>query len=478
MLAENIVIWNVRGLNARARRNVVRELVAQEHVSLISLQETKLDDCDDRLLLDLLGSMFDYFFLPASNTCGGILLAWKRDVWSASCPGRRDFSLTAKISHIASGEDWWITCVYGPQMESDKIRFLDELQSIRQFCTDRWLVCGDFNLIYRAEDRNNNILNTRMMGRFRRFLDVAELLELHLNGRLYTWSNEQDSPTLERIDRMFASEEWSLLYPDHSLSALASECSDHAPLLLRTDCALPHFKRFRFENFWPKCGGYLETIAQAWNSPPPWSQADAFRTLDFKLRATAKALTSWSAKQIGLVRLQLAIAKEIVLRFDCAQDSRVLAPHELALRRKAKLCSLGLASLQRSIYRQRSRITYLAEGDANTKFFHLQACHRSRKSYIGKTKVQDVELVHDEEKAEAFFQHFDDILGTPGHRTAKLDLSLLNLPSIADRCLDHCFSEEEVWQTILEIPTNKAPGPMVLQVLSTVPLGQLSKGTL
>jgi len=69
------------------------------------------------------------------------------------------------------------------------------------------------------------------MGRFRRFLDETELLELRLNGRLYTWSNERDAPTLERIDRVFASEDWSLLFPDHNLSALATECSDHAPLL-------------------------------------------------------------------------------------------------------------------------------------------------------------------------------------------------------------------------------------------------------
>ena len=173
----------------------------------------------------------------------------------------------------------------------------------------------------------------------------------------------------------------------------------------------------------------------------------------------AKALTSWSAKHIGSVRLQLAIAKETVLRFDCAQDTRILAPHELALRRKAKLCSFGLASLQRTICRQRSRVTYLAEGDANTKFFHLQACHRSRKSYIGKIRLQDVELSQDEDKAEAFFQHFDGILGTPGSRPTKLDLSILNLSSIGEQQLDHCLSEEEIWQTILDIPSDKAPGP-------------------
>ena len=93
------------------------------------------------------------------------------------------------------------------------------------------------------------------------------------------------------------------------------------------------------------------------------------------------------------------------------------------------------------------------------KKFHLQACHHSRKSYIGKIRLQDVELSQDEDKAEAFFQHFDGILGTPGSRPTKLDLSILNLSSIGEQQLDHCLSEEEIWQTILDIPSDKAPGP-------------------
>jgi hypothetical protein len=35
------------------------------------------------------------------------------------------------------------------------------------------------------------------MGRFRRFLNDLELDELHLHGRLFTWSNEMSHPTLE-----------------------------------------------------------------------------------------------------------------------------------------------------------------------------------------------------------------------------------------------------------------------------------------
>ena len=69
------------------------------------------------------------------------------------------------------------------------------------------------------------------------------------------------------------------------------------------------------------------------NAPLPWlvSEVDAFRCLDFKLRRTAKALKSWSAKHVGSVRLQLTIAKEIVYRLDSAQDSRTVADLGLKL---------------------------------------------------------------------------------------------------------------------------------------------------
>ena len=107
-------------------------------------------------------------------------------------------------------------------------------------------------------------------------------------------SNERDILTLERLDRVFVLEDWALAFPNHELSALASECSDHAPLLLKTDCALPRCLRFRFENFWPKCEGYLHVVEEAWKAPLPWpaSNIDAFRCLDYKLRNTAKILKS------------------------------------------------------------------------------------------------------------------------------------------------------------------------------------------
>ena len=242
--------------------------------------------------------------------------------------------------------------------------------------------------------------------------------------------------------------------------ALATECSDHAPLLLKTDYSLPPYKRFRFENFWLRCEGYLQVIEEACNNPFPWSHAevDAFRCLNVKLCNTAKVLRSWSAKHVGSVRIQLAIAKEIVYRLDWPQDFRNLAPHELVLRRKAKLCSLGLASLQRTLVRQHSHITFLVEGDANTRFFHLQACHRTRKNHIAKLRCDNVVLFKDEDLVAAAFEHFNSIMGSSGSQQNLIYLGKLLLPSVQHTLLDQCFTDEEVWQAIIDMPTDKAPG--------------------
>jgi endonuclease/exonuclease/phosphatase family metal-dependent hydrolase len=98
------------------------------------------------------------------------------------------------------------------------------------------MLCGDFNLIYQADDKNNGRHSRRMMGRFCHFLNDLEFLQLHLHGRFFTWSNERTHPTLEWIDRVFVSSDWELLFPSFSLQDISSRCSDHSPssYLLKT----------------------------------------------------------------------------------------------------------------------------------------------------------------------------------------------------------------------------------------------------
>jgi ferritin len=73
-------------------------------------------------------------------------------------------------------------------------------------------------MIYQAADKNNDRLDRRCMWRFARFLAAVAVEELHLTGRIFTWTSERAQPTLERIDRAFASVDWLELYPQPSIA--------------------------------------------------------------------------------------------------------------------------------------------------------------------------------------------------------------------------------------------------------------------
>jgi hypothetical protein len=281
--------------------------------------------------------------------------------------------------------------------------------------------------------------------------------EVNLNGRLFTWSNERAHPTLERIDRTFVTAEWEVFYPFHDLQALASQCSDHAPLLLRTDNCFSAKKRFQFQSYWPRFPGYREVVQRAWSCP--LRHANSFHRLDWLSRNTARALKSYSDKSIGCIKIQLEIAKEVVHRLEAARDKCTLAAHEESLRQELKLKSLGLASLQHSIVRHQSRLLWLSEGDTPTRFFHVHASARCRKNFIRSFEQNGQTIVDDQLKVDMLFSFFDDVLGAPPSRVHDIALDGLDLPRSDLTGLGARFTEEEVWGVIKALPHDKAPGP-------------------
>lgn len=128
---------------------------------------------------------------------------------------------------VDDGAEWWFTGVYGPHQDSEKLGFLEELREVRNLCPGPWVIAGDFNMIYSAEDKNNDNLNRALMGRFRRFVNDLELKEIPLIGRRYTWSNEREAPTLVKLDRVLCTADWEAMFPDCILQSQATEISDH-----------------------------------------------------------------------------------------------------------------------------------------------------------------------------------------------------------------------------------------------------------
>lgn len=151
------------------------------------------------LARDMLEPFLDsYVELGAQGTRGGILLAWGKDMVSVTQPVNRSFTISAMVQLQSNNPPFLLTTCYGPADDSHKEEFLAELRSIKPTANIPWMIIGDFNLIYQAADKSNLNLNRRLTGKFRRALDDCELMELSLQNRKYTWSNERENPTLVR----------------------------------------------------------------------------------------------------------------------------------------------------------------------------------------------------------------------------------------------------------------------------------------
>jgi exonuclease III len=454
-----ILNWNVRGLNAGARRQVVRDLVADHHAQVVCLQETKLQAVNDFTITETLGSHFvgGYAILPAEGTCGGVILACSVLDYIMEDIRVGKYMVSATVKSRVNGITYSITGVYGPQSDSEEEEFLIEMQAVRPLLLPKWVILGDFNLIYRATQKNNGRVNFRLINRFKQALDALDLRELKLQGRRFTWSSGTDDPTLTKIDHLFYTEQWELDHPNCYFQALSSSMSDHCPLLLTH---LPNTRGrtgFRFESYSAQLPNFIDVVQQTWAKEV--RSNDQVRVLHIKLSRLAKALKKWSKTHVMALKLKAEIATEVVALLEQAQERRLLTAAELSLRKLAKARILGFTALRRIKIRQQSRLTWIKLGDANTRLFHLRANSRRRKNFIASLSTPTGTVTSHQDKALQLLHYYTSLLGTSSARHTMLNWEQLQIQRHDLSQLDEPINEEEVRKAIFEAPPKKAPGP-------------------
>lgn len=214
------------------------------------LQETKLQNEDSTLARFLGAYMLNCFvYKPAAGTKGGILLLWNDPTVHIENIriGQYSISVDVIIKHCMT--IFTLTTVYGLTRRPKKESFLRHMHTLKPLDDTKWLILGDFNLIYRARDKNNRNLNRRLMNRFRDAINYCGLKEINLQNRKFTWSNERRTLTLVRLDRAFCNQSWDLQFYNCLLHALSSFHSNHCPLLLTNHVDLRRPISFKFENF-------------------------------------------------------------------------------------------------------------------------------------------------------------------------------------------------------------------------------------
>jgi hypothetical protein len=166
---------------------------------------------------------------------------------------------------------WVIVAVYGAAQDEHKAEFLAELVRLCENETLPLLVGGDFNIMRRKEDKNNDNFNSRWPFIFNAIIDSLDLRELGLSGRQFTWASRRQVPTFEKLDRILTSVDWEQKFLLASVQALPRSGSDHTPLLLDTgeQTHIGNKVEFSFKLSWLKQEGFREIVEREWSSVLP-----------------------------------------------------------------------------------------------------------------------------------------------------------------------------------------------------------------
>jgi exonuclease III len=98
-----ILCWNARGLNDPAKRSAICDFLDSVSVSIVCLQETRLNVIDDFIVMRCLGPSFNgYAYFPVVETRGGILFAWNKTMLGVT---RVSFDMHAITGEVIPRDD-------------------------------------------------------------------------------------------------------------------------------------------------------------------------------------------------------------------------------------------------------------------------------------------------------------------------------------------------------------------------------------
>lgn len=160
----------------------------------------------------------------------------------------------------------YLAFVYDPAHEEGREEFLLEFSRICNSKNIAMLIGGDFNIIRFSGDKNKSFNGNKWSDLFNHIINTQELTELYLNDGKYTWSNNQENPTLEKLDRVLINDEWEKFFPLSIIHKTVRFMSDHNPIIISTGSKhTGKRKPFRFETSWLKQEGLKEKIKEIWD---------------------------------------------------------------------------------------------------------------------------------------------------------------------------------------------------------------------
>jgi hypothetical protein len=129
-------------------------------------------------------------------------------------------------------------------------------------------------------------------------INSLDLRELELSRRQYTWPNNLQTPTFDKLDQILVSMEWELKYPMVTVHALPRVILNHCPLVLNTGMSSQHTSHmFKLELVWLLKDGFYDMVTRIWQKERKVSSS--LEIWQNKIRSLRRYLRGWAKNQNG-----------------------------------------------------------------------------------------------------------------------------------------------------------------------------------
>ncbi|XP_058776291.1 uncharacterized protein LOC131650607 [Vicia villosa] len=236
------------------------------------------------------------------------------------------------------------------------------------------------------------------------------------------------------------------------------DISDHCPIWLMKDNSNWGPKPFKFNNEWFSLGSFVPCVEKEWKSLKVEGRGDF--VIKEKLRLLKDKLRSWNKEVFGKIDLEM----EEGVRDMKKADERLVSgfnsfDENLFLRKEA--CSKFWRNLRikENMILQKSRCSWLKEGDANSSFFHKVMKQRRSRNHIGPILSSGEMIDSVDGVKEEVFNHFEK-------KFVETEVVRPLLEGIPFNCisreeangLERPFLEREIKEAVWECGGNKSPG--------------------
>lgn len=435
------------------------DLIRVKRPDLVFLMETRKCCIQLEDVLRRSGSlgMYKFFSVCKSiNGGGGLALLWRND-WEARllfCSlGHIDARVITSDNIICR-----VTGFYGNPRHDVRDQSWELLRRLGSVSNEPWLVCGDFNEILRDnEKKGKNVRPFRMMSAFRDAIDDCDLREVSFEGDLFTWSNKRsgDDLVMERLDRAFVNEACITLFNHVHSHHIQNYNSDHLPILVELGEKANVWKwvkkkrRFFFEEYWTQQPDCEEVIKESWTNERG--------AVNLKLSYCASRLAVWNRRANGHIPSMLNMVRDKLESLTMCNDT----DRSRALKEELNKEYDTLLENLESVWKQRSRVSWLKSGDQNTRFFHEAAKQRGRCNRIGGIFDDTGVWTKEADQIENTFPKYFTTLFSSSYTGTHFSILEAITPTIDDSMnarLCRPFSREDIEVALRNMGPTKAPG--------------------